>query len=476
MCQIMQAITVVPGDPASAGLSQIEEPRPAAGELLVETLRLGVCGTDREIVDGVHGSPPEGREGLVLGHELLGRVRQVPDGGGFEPGDLVAGIVRRPDPEPCPCCARGEWDMCRNGLYTERGIKEPRRLRRRARRSRAGLRHPGIVPSWASSASSRSRRACWPRHGSRSSASGRGLARCTSARSSPAPARSVFLAALMASQHGYETHVLDRAERGIKPELVAGLGASYHTGSIEELCESGAPEIIVECTGVAQLVVDAMRFTAPGAVVCLTGVAPRRSLSVDVGEINKEIVLENDVVFGSVNANRRHFDAGHGGTREGRPRLAWAARHPPGSTRTLAGGARQGRRTTSRSSSSSPSRNHSIPSRAMPTSLVTGGAGFLGSHSATTCLRVARGSICVDNLETGSLENIRHITNGADFEFLMLDITTITRSMSRSISSFTWLRRRRRSITRGCLCIRSRWGRMGRTTRSVWRRSTAPVF
>ena len=39
-------------------------------------------------------------------------------------GDLVVGIVRRPDPVPCPACAAGEWDMCRNGRYTERGIKQ----------------------------------------------------------------------------------------------------------------------------------------------------------------------------------------------------------------------------------------------------------------------------------------------------------------------------------------------------------------
>ena len=34
------------------------------------------------------------------------------------------GIVRRPDPAPCPNCAVGEWDMCSNGGYTERGIKQ----------------------------------------------------------------------------------------------------------------------------------------------------------------------------------------------------------------------------------------------------------------------------------------------------------------------------------------------------------------
>src|ERR671918_463535 len=38
--------------------------------------------------------------------------------------DVVVGIVGRPDPEPCVPCARGEWDMCRNGRYTERGIKQ----------------------------------------------------------------------------------------------------------------------------------------------------------------------------------------------------------------------------------------------------------------------------------------------------------------------------------------------------------------
>src|SRR5688500_3392336 len=119
----MRAITVIPGEPGSAELSEVPDPRPSAGDLVVETLDLGVCGTDREIVSGEHGEAPTGGDRLVLGHELLGRVRGAPSGSGFEPGDLVAGIVRRPDPEPCACCARGEWDMCRNGRYTERGIK-----------------------------------------------------------------------------------------------------------------------------------------------------------------------------------------------------------------------------------------------------------------------------------------------------------------------------------------------------------------
>jgi glucose 1-dehydrogenase len=74
------------------------------------------------------------------------------------------------------------------------------------------------------------------------------------------------------------------------------------------VAEGLQPDIVVECTGVAELVAAAMQHTAPGAIVCLAGVAPSRTLSVDVGALNNELVLENDVVFGSVNANRRHFE------------------------------------------------------------------------------------------------------------------------------------------------------------------------
>jgi glucose 1-dehydrogenase len=303
----MRAITVRPGEAGSAELVELPEPEPGPGELLVETVRLGVCGTDREIVDGTHGELPEGRDRMVLGHELLGRVLEAPEGSPFQPGELVAGIVRRPDPVPCPCCARGEWDMCRNGRYTERGIKgrdgygaECVTLESDFAVSVSPelgalgvLTEPASVLAKAWDQIERIRdRAC--------SAHERVLV------TGAGPIG--LLAALMATQRDFEVHVLDRAETGIKPALVRGLGASYHTGSIEELCEDAAPDVIVECTGVATLVADAMRHTAPGAVVCLTGVAPSRTLSVDVGAINNELVLENDVVFGSVNANRRHFE------------------------------------------------------------------------------------------------------------------------------------------------------------------------
>jgi len=105
-------------------LDEVPEPPRSDGDLLVETLAIGICGTDREIAAGQYGSAPPGSDRLIIGHESLGRVIEADAGGEVRAGDLIAGIVRRPDPVPCSACARGHWDMCRNGLYTERGIKQ----------------------------------------------------------------------------------------------------------------------------------------------------------------------------------------------------------------------------------------------------------------------------------------------------------------------------------------------------------------
>jgi threonine dehydrogenase-like Zn-dependent dehydrogenase len=77
---------------------------------------------------------------------------------------------------------------------------------------------------------------------------------------------------------------------------------------ITEACRD--VDVILECTGVGQLVLDAMECSAPNGIVCLTGVSSgKRSIANDIGLLNRTMVLENDVVFGSVNANRRHYEA-----------------------------------------------------------------------------------------------------------------------------------------------------------------------
>jgi len=303
----VQAVTVLPGQAGSARLDDLAEPPPEEGPLLVETLAVGVCGTDLEIANGEYGWAPPGHQRLVLGHESLGRVVQAPEGGGLEPGDLVVGIVRQPDPVPCESCAAGEWDMCRNGRYSEHGIKELDGFMRQRYRihpdhvvkldpslARTGvLLEPTSVVAKAWEQIDRiASRAVWrPRVALVTGAGPIGL-----------------LAALLGVQRGLEVHVLDRVTTGPKPKLVADLGATYHTGTVADAGPHA--DVVVECTGVGQLVFDAMDKVAPDGIVCLSGVSPAgRTLTIDAGALNRELVLQNDVVFGTVNANRRHYEA-----------------------------------------------------------------------------------------------------------------------------------------------------------------------
>jgi threonine dehydrogenase-like Zn-dependent dehydrogenase len=301
----MRAITLVPGKQGSVRLDDLPEPPSSAGAVLVEALELGICGTDIEIVHGDYGWAPPGHERLVLGHESLGRVLEAPEGGELAPGDLVAGIVRHPDPEPCPNCAVGEWDMCRNGRYTEHGIKqldgfgserwriEPEfAVRIDPSLGRLGvLLEPATILAKAWEHVERiGRRARWePKSALVTGAGPIGL-----------------LAAMMGRRRGLEVHVLDKVTSGPKPQLVTDLGAVYHHGTVEEACQHA--DVAIECTGVGQLVFEAMEHLAPNGIVCLTGVSSGgRSIGVDAGALNRELVLSNDVIVGSVNSNRRHY-------------------------------------------------------------------------------------------------------------------------------------------------------------------------
>ncbi|WP_228982065.1 glucose 1-dehydrogenase [Streptomyces sp. DH12] len=303
----MRALTVRPGRKDSLEVRRLPDPSPADGELLVRGLAVGVCGTDHEIADGEYGWAPPGRDRLVLGHESLGRVERAAPDSGFAAGDLVAGVVRRPDPVPCGACARGEFDMCRNGRYTERGIKEvdgygcelwcvesDYAVRLPAHLESVGvLVEPTSVVAKAWEQVERVGGRSWfePRRVLVTGAGPIGL-----------------LAALLGTQRGLEVHVLDRVTDGPKPPLVRDLGAVYHTDDAAQVIEKVCPDVIVEATGAGGVVLAALTGTARYGVVCLTGVSPAgRRVTVDAGSVNRDIVLENDAVVGSVNANLRHY-------------------------------------------------------------------------------------------------------------------------------------------------------------------------
>jgi len=301
----MKAITVEPLKPGSARLEDVPDPDLHDGLVLVEGIAVGVCGTDVEIVEGKYGWAPPGKGRLVLGHESLGRVIDSGSTTRWKRGDLVAGIVRRPDPVPCPNCAVGEWDMCRNGQYTERGIKEIDGFMSERWRIEPDyavkidgslgllgvLLEPTTVVAKAwEQVFAVGHRAYWqPRTVLVTGAGPIGL-----------------LAALLGRQRGLDVHVLDRVESGPKPDLVRDLGATYHTGSVADLPLE--PDVILECTGVGQVIADAIRKVASGGIVCLTGVGSGgRPIGDSVADVAATMVLQNNVVLGTVNANKRHW-------------------------------------------------------------------------------------------------------------------------------------------------------------------------
>ena len=229
---------------------------------------------------------------------------QAPEQSGFSTGDTVVGIVRHPDPVPCVNCALGEWDMCRNGLYTERGIKQADGFA--AQRWRAepeflvkvspSLGLAGVLLEPASVIAK-----AWE-HIERIG----GRARWAPKRILVTGAGAVgLMAALLGLQRELEVHLFDRNDSGPKPGLARSLGARYHTQY-----PALDFDVVIECTGAPPVIAKALAGCAPGGIVCLTGLGGGHSIaSFDAAALNQSLVLENRVVFGSVNANRRHYEA-----------------------------------------------------------------------------------------------------------------------------------------------------------------------
>jgi threonine dehydrogenase-like Zn-dependent dehydrogenase len=302
----MRAIGVVPGKPDSVAVVELPEPPSSEGSVLVRGRCVGMCGTDADVVYDGYGAVPEGADHLVLGHESLGEVLEAPPDSGLSRGDLVVGIVRRRDPVPCVCCARGEWDMCRNGGFVEHGILgahgygsqwwrvEPEyAVKVDPELGELGvLLEPASVLAKAWEQVERiGARACF----------GPEVAVITGA----GPVG--LLAALLARQRGLDTWVVDIVTDGAKPQLVADLGATYTNGPASNLPVQ--PDVVIECTGLGPVVSGVVSNAAPNAVIALAGISHHGDpVATDLAAINRQMVLSNQVVFGTVNAAKRHYE------------------------------------------------------------------------------------------------------------------------------------------------------------------------
>lgn len=303
--------------PATRGsIEVIELPKPAVGpeSVLIAMREIGVDGTDREVIEGIHGAtPPAGDAYLILGHESLGQIAEVgPGAGGLSNGDWVVCTVRRPD--NCPNCRRGEIDMCLWGGYTERGIKgahgflaeyvvEETRfvipVPETVRRIGCLIEPLSICEKVVEQARAIQRRLFWKPE----TALVFGLGTIG------------MLTAMLLRLRGLDVFVYSRDPRSSsEARLVGETGATY-VSTHDVRAASGLREMIpradlmVEATGSVQIAAEAMKLLEPNSVLGLLSITGKsQRLELDMAEINQRLVLGNAVIFGSVNSSRRHFE------------------------------------------------------------------------------------------------------------------------------------------------------------------------
>ncbi|MGH7608554.1 MAG: glucose 1-dehydrogenase [Candidatus Dormibacteria bacterium] len=319
----MQAIVTTPGKQGSVRLAEIAQP---SGTGMVESadgrpgepvevavVEVGVCGTDLEIADQGYGAAPPGQDRLVLGHENLGRVVSAPAGSELETGQLVVATVRRPCPERCAPCAAGQSDDCLTGNYTERGIKgrdgymaeryvesSDYLIPLPATLSRVGvLMEPSSIVEKGLTQAFTIQRARMPWEPRQALVCGAGAIGLLAAVFLRLRDLKVFLVAKGAadSPAAAVAKAIGATLLDADQHPIAGLGA-----------ELGHLDLIFEATGVSAVAMAAIAATGHDGVCCLSSVtAGARTVTVDSDALNLDMVLGNKLVFGTVNANRRHF-------------------------------------------------------------------------------------------------------------------------------------------------------------------------
>jgi threonine dehydrogenase-like Zn-dependent dehydrogenase len=324
----MRAVAVFP---QTRDVRLIDLPRPRVvrpTEVLVRTLQVGVCGTDREICGFHYGTTPVGEEHLVIGHECVGEVVEMGSGvKGLAVGDRVVPTVRRRcGVETCAACNDGRQDFCSTGRFTERGIKErhgymtellvedeENLVRVPAELGElAALLEPLTIAEkalievwqvqqrlpWACPSAGNKR----PGHCHHAVVLGAGPIG--------------LLGAMAFANAGFSTFVYSREEPSSdKADLVRSFGATYVSAAdtpVSDLMRRvGTIDVVYEATGASRLSFEVLTQIGPNAAFVFTGVPGLRAKAeVDTDLIMRNMVLKNQVLLGTVNAGRDAFEAG----------------------------------------------------------------------------------------------------------------------------------------------------------------------
>lgn len=315
----MRAVAVIPRKPDSVHLREVPRPRldeiPDGRGVLVKVLRVGVCGTDREIVEGLFGTPPEGDDHLILGHENLGRVVGVGPNvtNWLRPGALVVATVRRPGRSIYDQI--GMQDMTTDDAR-ERGINLIHGFLSEYYVDDAAYLVPlpdslepvgvllepmSIVEKGIRQAFEIQRRLrIW--HPARAAVLGAGPIG--------------LLTALALRLRGLEVAVYSRRRPPNRNgELLEAIGARYMStadSSLTQLADTAGPfDIILDASGSSSLALEATEILGKNGVLILASVTGGDvTADLPTDHINQGFVLGNKVMVGTVNSHRDDFVEG----------------------------------------------------------------------------------------------------------------------------------------------------------------------
>lgn len=308
----MLALITTPGHADTTQVTEVPEVAAGPDEVLLRPLRIGVCGTDREISEGLFGVAPDGEEHLILGHELLARVET--NGHGFVRGDLVCATVRR-SCEHCFACEQGAPDSCLTGDYRERGVT---RLDGFAAELVAeSPEHLVPVPDGLGALAVLAEPASICVRGIRHAQAIAGRQPWTPRRALVLGTGAIgMLSTYLLRLEGYEVWTAGRsAATDQRARLVSASGASYFstadTAPAEAASDLGGFDLVLEATGDAQVMLETLSLLARNGVACLLGIDGRpRGITIDGRVLGVDTILQNRALVGSVNAHRQDWETG----------------------------------------------------------------------------------------------------------------------------------------------------------------------
>lgn len=273
---------------------------------VVKTLRVGIDGTDREVLEEDESIFPQSEEEMIMGHEALGRVERSEE---LDEGTLVVPTVRRAS-DTCPPRFKDRADFCAPGNYVERGIYQahgfcseffaedaehlvpiPEELE-----ELGVLVEPTsiVVKALDQALKAQERLDFEPQRALVLGSGSIGL-----------------LASMILRRKGLEVQALDIVDdHHDKVKILKSIDVDYIDNREKDIEELSSPDIILESSGVSEQIFKGLKLLNSNGALVSVGlpVDLESSAEIDIGRIHQEVVLKNKLLIGSVNSSVPHFE------------------------------------------------------------------------------------------------------------------------------------------------------------------------